>query len=86
MKEKVKTAQRNPTRLSAASTQSPTLEKGQVWKLGETFVQITDAGKRLVHYKLTKKLLQRGLRKHLASMTTVQAFLESNGAELMTQA
>jgi hypothetical protein len=26
------------------------VEKGQIWKLGETYLQITDAGKRLIHY------------------------------------
>ena len=61
------------------------LEKGQIWKTGETYLLITDAGKRLVHYKLTKKLEQKGLRKHLASMATVQAFLESNRAELLAK-
>ena len=59
------------------------LEKGQIWKMGETYVLITDAGKRLVHYTLTKKLKQRGLRRHLASIETVQAFLKSNRAELL---
>jgi hypothetical protein len=85
MKKMVKTAQRNPTRLSAASTQSPTLEKGQVWKLGETFVQITDAGKRLIHYGMLKTLQQRGVRNHMASIETVQAFLKSNRAELLAK-
>ena len=83
MKKMAKTAQRNPTRLSAASIQSPTLEKGQVWKLGETFVQITDAGKRLIHYRIVKTLQQRGVRSHLASIETVQSFLKSNRAELL---
>jgi hypothetical protein len=85
MKKMAKTAQRNPTGLSADSTQFSALEKGQVWKLGdgETFVQITDAGKRLIHYRIVKTLQQRGMRTQMASIETVRAFLKSNGGELL---
>ena len=65
--------------------QSATLEKGQIWKMGETYVQITDAGKRLVHYKIAKTLNHRGLWRHLASIKTVQTFLKSNRAELVVK-
>ena len=85
MKKTVETARWKATKGSVNSPQITALEKGQIWKTGETYVLITDAGKRLVHYKVTKKLLQRGLRKHLAAMTTVQAFLKSNRAELLAK-
>ena len=85
MKKTFETPLWKSTRGPANSPPITALEKGQIWKTGETYVLITDAGKRLVHYKLTKKLLQRGLRKHLASMTTVQAFLKSNRAELLAK-
>ena len=54
--------------------------------MGETYVQITDTGKRLVYYKLAKALKKAGLRSHLASIQSVQAFLKSNQAELMVKA
>ena len=63
-----------------------TLEKGQIWKTGETYVQITDAGKRLVHYAMATRLRQRGLRPQIASIETVQAYLKSNQAELLVKA
>ena len=85
MKKTIQTARRKPTRRSANSTQLTTLEKGQIWKTGETYVQITDAGKRLVHYRMAKTLQQRGLRSHMASIETVQAFLKSNRAELLAK-
>jgi hypothetical protein len=85
MKKTLETPRWKAASVSANSPQSTPLVKGQIWKTGETYVLITDAGKRLVHYKLTKKLLQRGLRKHLASMTTVQAFLISHRAELLVK-
>ena len=85
MKNTIETARRKPTSRSANSTQLTTLEKGQIWKTGETYVLITDAGKRLVDYKMAKKLHQRGLRRHLASIETVQSFLKTNRAELLTK-
>jgi hypothetical protein len=85
MKKTADTARRKTTTGSASPPQFSTLEKGQVWKMGETYVQITDAGKRLVYYKLAKALKKAGLRSHLASIQTVQAFLKSNGAELLAK-
>jgi hypothetical protein len=86
MKKNAETARRKTTPGSASPTQFSTLEKGQVWKMGENFVQITDTGKRLVYYKLAKALKKAGLRSHLASIQSVQAFLKSNQAELMVKA
>ena len=85
MKKTIQTARRKPTRRSANSPQLTALEKGQIWKMGETYVLITDAGKRLVDYKIAKKLHQRGLRRHLASIESVQAFLKTNRAELLAK-
>ena len=85
VKKPIETARRKPTRGSANSIQFSTLEKGQIWKTGETYVLITDAGKRLVHYRIAKTLQQRGLRIHMASIVTVQAFLKSNRAELLVK-
>ena len=85
VKKPIETARRKPTSGSANSIQFSTLEKGQIWKTGETYVLITDAGKRLVHYRIAKTLQQRGLRIHMASIVTVQAFLKSNRAELLVK-
>ena len=40
---------------------------------------------RALGFKLTKKLQQRGLRNHMASVATVQAFLKFNPAELLAK-
>ena len=85
MKKIIETARGKPTRGSASSPQPTTLEKGQIWKMGETYLQISEIGKRLVHYKLTKKLPQRGLPSQMASSLTVQAFLKSHRAELLAK-
>jgi hypothetical protein len=60
------------------------LSKGQIWQVKETFVQIVDAGKTLIHYTMSPKPRQRGLRVHMATRETVQDFLKSNRARLMS--
>jgi hypothetical protein len=84
VKKPTEMTRRKPTR-GRAGTQSAKLEKGQIWKAGENYVLIGEAGKRLISYRITKKLEQRGLRKHLAQIVTVQAFLKANLAELLVK-
>jgi hypothetical protein len=62
---------------------SPDLLKGQIWKANDTYVQIVDAGKTLIHYTMSAKPRQRGLRVHMATRETVQGFLKSKRAKLM---
>src|SRR5258708_3505128 len=81
MKKIIETTEGKPARGSAKPSQLTTLEKGQIWKMGESYLEVTEIGKRLVHYKLATKTKQRGLRSHMASSLTVQAFLTSNRAE-----
>jgi hypothetical protein len=61
-----------------------TLIKGQIWQVNETYVQIVDAGKTLIHYTMSPKPRQRGLRVHMATRETVQEFLQSNRAKLLS--
>src|SRR5262252_4932165 len=61
------------------------LLKGQIWKVNETYVQIVDAGKTLIHYTMSPKPRQRGLRVHMATRETVLDFLKSNRAKLIPQ-
>jgi hypothetical protein len=83
VKEPIETDRRKQTGHAVDSTLSSTLTKGQIWKAGEDYVLIGDTGKRFIQYKVAKKLNQRGLRIHMASVESVQAFLNAKGAELM---
>lgn len=71
----------------AKSSPSPfePLLKGQIWRAKETYVQIVDAGKTLIHYTMSPKPRQRGLRVHMATRETVQDFLKSNQAKLLIE-
>jgi hypothetical protein len=83
LKKPIEIVRLDPPGNAVDSIQPSALAKGQIWKAGENYVLIGDAGKRLIEYKMAKKLKQRGLKVHLASVETVRAFLSSNRAELM---
>src|SRR5438067_13392378 len=68
----------------AKSAVPPSLFKGQIWKVKDTYVQVVDAGKTLIHYTMSPKPRQRGLRVHMATRETVFDFLKSNQAKLVT--
>jgi hypothetical protein len=76
---KVETAKRSPR-----ASLDPLL-KGQIWRVKDTYVQIVDAGKTLIHYTMSPKPRQRGLRVHMATRETVQDFLKSNRATLFSK-
>ena len=76
-----KSAKAGPVRAKPAAP--PTLIKGQIWKVKDnSYVQIVDAGKTLIHYTMSPKPRQRGLRVHMATRETVLDFLKSNQAKL----
>ncbi len=66
------------------SSPAPSLLKGQIWKVKDTYVQVVDAGKTLIHYTMSPKPRQRGLRVHMATRETVLGFLKSNQAKLVS--
>ena len=74
---------------TASETQKGTaagsLGKGQIWRVNDAYVQIVDAGKSLIHYTMSPKPHQRGLRVHMATRETVQDFLKSNRAKLVVR-
>ena len=74
----------SPPKRKSASAPAPLL-KGQIWKVKDTYVQIVDAGKTLIHYTMSPKPRQRGLRVHMATRETVQDFLKSNRAKLVPE-
>lgn len=80
--------ERNPAKVESGKRRpapADPLLKGQIWKVKETYVQIVDAGKTLIHYTMSPKPRQRGLRVHMASRETVQDFLKSNQAKLFSK-
>jgi hypothetical protein len=75
-----------PTKVASAKPKESAMDallKGQIWKAKETYVQIVDAGKTLIHYTMSPKPRQRGLRVHMATRETVLDFLKSNRAKLV---
>ena len=74
-----------PVARKAKASHPPSLVKGQIWKVKDTYVQVVDAGKTLIHYTMSPKPRQRGLRVHMATRETVLEFLKSNQAKLVEE-
>ena len=59
------------------------LEKGQLWQLKDTHLEIVDLGKRLTHYRLLPGLKQKGVPVRLGGIEEVQKYLKANKAKLI---
>jgi hypothetical protein len=62
------------------------LAKGQVWRTGDAFLQITERGKRLISYKMMKQRGERAVRTQMSGITAVEEYLKANDAELIETA
>lgn len=74
-----KTASTNP----APGTLAP-FEKGQVWKIGDLNVAVTQVGKTLVHFKCYRTK-RHGNQTTLASKPELEKYLISNKAILVSE-
>ena len=67
------------------SSNSGPLEKGQLWKVDDNYLQIVDLGKRLIHYKLMKKPDQKAVITRMIGVEALAVYLRSNEATLVAQ-
>lgn len=59
-----------------------TIAKGQLWKCGETHIEIVEVGKRLAHYRLFTT--HKKVPTKLVAIPEIQAYLMANRAKLVT--
>ena len=59
------------------------LSPGQLWKSENSYILITDHGKRLVGYKKLRKPNQRGVATNLIRPEALVTYLSQVGAELV---
>ena len=59
------------------------LEKGQLWKLSDTLIEIVGVGKSLAHYKRFHNPKQKGVPTKLERIQTVENYLKNEGAILV---
>ena len=65
------------------NSRPPVLAKGQIWKLGESHLEITHLGKNLTEYKRYRDITKRRAVPEMAHITEVQSILISNHAALV---
>lgn len=59
------------------------LEKGQIWRLEDSHIQIVEIGKSLTHYKRFTSLKQKGVPTKLERTRTVEEYLKTRKAILV---
>lgn len=59
------------------------LEKGQIWKLQDSHIEILEMGKRLASYKHFRSLDNRRAPTQLANIASVQEMLQTHKAVLL---
>jgi hypothetical protein len=62
------------------------LAKGQVWRIGDAYLQIMDRGKRLISYKMMKERGKRAVTTQMSAIAAVEQYLKANKAELVETA
>jgi hypothetical protein len=60
-------------------------EAGQLWKLDEGYLQVTDLGKKLIYYKILRQPTQKAALTRLIRIEALANFLKQNEAQLVTQ-
>lgn len=68
---------------SGVRSLSPILEKGQVWKVDDSEIEIIEMGKHLTRYKLFPKVHPTRVPVRLESIRIVQNYLNEHGAKLV---
>ena len=59
------------------------LEKGQIWKLPDSHIEILEIGKRLTHYRHFRTLDAKRVPIQLTGISTIQAYLKTHKAILV---
>jgi hypothetical protein len=70
---------------SKSRLSSVTLEKGQIWRLEDSHIQIVEIGKNLTHYKRFNSLKQKGVPTKLERTRAVEEYLKAQRATLVSK-
>jgi hypothetical protein len=59
------------------------LAKGQVWRTNAAHIEIVALGKRLIHYRITKRLGTRQVSAQISGIQAMADYLRANEARLV---
>jgi hypothetical protein len=59
------------------------LAKGQIWKTGAANIEIVALGKRLIHYRITKRLGLKQVSAQISGIEAMADYLRANEARLV---
>jgi len=59
------------------------LAKGQVWKTNAADIEIVGLGKRLIHYRITRRFGERGVSAQISGIDAMANYLDTREARLI---
>jgi hypothetical protein len=71
-----------PLTMKNSNKPLPSLEKGQLWKTDNGYIQICDIGKRLIDYKMMKQRGIKAVRTQATRIDTLEEYLKTRKAVL----
>jgi len=69
--------------MNLQTCQHKPLAKGQVWKTSAAHIEIVGLGKRLIHYRITKRLGARQVSAQISGIEAMANYLRANEARLV---
>jgi hypothetical protein len=69
--------------MNCQTCENKLLAKGQVWKTSTARIEIVGLGKRLIHYRITKRLGPRQVSAQISGIEAMANYLETNEARLV---
>jgi len=54
-----------------------------VWKTGAADIEIVALGKRLIHYRITRQVGQKGVSAQISGIEAMENYLQTNKARLV---
>jgi len=61
----------------------PALAKGQLWRMKHAYVEIVEMGKKMIHFKMMKRLGEAGVRTQVSAFRTLYGYLKARQAQLV---
>jgi hypothetical protein len=61
----------------------PSLATGQLWKMKHAYVQIVDLGKRIIRFRMMRRLNETGARIQTSAFETLYGYLQARQARLV---
>jgi hypothetical protein len=61
----------------------PALAKGQLWKMKHAYIEIVELGRKIIRFKMMRRLNETGVRIQTSAFETLYGYLQARHAQLI---